>query len=127
MTHILAQHPDMPAAQGAPPSLPEPTPPALSVPTRKRKAKTEGDGEATGPEPRRLRRSHEACARCRSKKIKVYLSLFVSIALSDSSISAIQSTQNVVPVQTLEPSAIKKTVIDKLSPPAGTLKLWKDV
>ncbi|KAF8515390.1 fungal-specific transcription factor domain-containing protein [Hysterangium stoloniferum] len=48
----------------------EPAPPALPAPTRKRKAKVDGDGETTGPEPRRLRRSHEACARCRSKKIK---------------------------------------------------------
>ncbi|KDQ53103.1 hypothetical protein JAAARDRAFT_72641 [Jaapia argillacea MUCL 33604] len=39
--------------------------------TRKRK-KGEGEGDAvhSPAEPRRLRRSHEACARCRSKKIK---------------------------------------------------------
>ena len=38
---------------------------------RKRK-KTAGDGDESmsASEPRRLRRSHEACARCRSKKIK---------------------------------------------------------
>ncbi|KIJ52649.1 hypothetical protein M422DRAFT_26218 [Sphaerobolus stellatus SS14] len=70
MTHILAHHPDMAAVQGAPPSMSESTPPALPVPTRKRKAKSEVDGDSVGPEPRRLRRSHEACARCRSKKIK---------------------------------------------------------
>lgn len=37
-------------------------------PSRKRK-KTDANGDEPA-EPRRLRRSHEACARCRSKKIK---------------------------------------------------------
>lgn len=38
----------------------------------KRRKRAEGHDEegATASEPRRLRRSHEACARCRSKKIK---------------------------------------------------------
>ncbi len=42
-----------------------------SAASRKRK-KAVGDGEESmsASEPRRLRRSHEACARCRSKKIK---------------------------------------------------------
>lgn len=39
---------------------------AVTVSKRRRKA----EDEAGGAEPRRLRRSHEACARCRSKKIK---------------------------------------------------------
>ncbi|KZT41259.1 hypothetical protein SISSUDRAFT_1043099 [Sistotremastrum suecicum HHB10207 ss-3] len=40
-------------------------------PAQPRKRKKAADGEHHGPaEPRRLRRSHEACARCRSKKIK---------------------------------------------------------
>lgn len=43
---------------------------ASSAATRKRR-KQDGTGEdGGGAEPRRLRRSHEACARCRSKKIR---------------------------------------------------------
>ena len=38
---------------------------------RKRKKAAENGDEGAPAEPRRLRRSHEACARCRSKKIKV--------------------------------------------------------
>lgn len=40
--------------------------------TGKRRRKADGNGDEAPPssEPRRLRRSHEACARCRSKKIK---------------------------------------------------------
>ncbi|KAG1843956.1 fungal-specific transcription factor domain-containing protein [Suillus subalutaceus] len=37
---------------------------------RGRKADTNSDDAGSPSEPRRLRRSHEACARCRSKKIK---------------------------------------------------------
>ncbi|KAF8240685.1 hypothetical protein L208DRAFT_1384110 [Tricholoma matsutake] len=49
---------------------PQPAPPPTSA--NKRRKKTEpGTDEVQSPtEPRRLRRSHEACARCRSKKIK---------------------------------------------------------
>ncbi|KZT73483.1 hypothetical protein DAEQUDRAFT_721541 [Daedalea quercina L-15889] len=39
-------------------------------PTSRKRRKGEGDEPAQPAEPRRLRRSHEACARCRSKKIK---------------------------------------------------------
>ncbi|KAJ7127164.1 hypothetical protein C8R44DRAFT_733798 [Mycena epipterygia] len=35
-----------------------------------RKRKKNGSDEGAGTEPRRLRRSHEACTRCRAKKIK---------------------------------------------------------
>ncbi|KAJ7931375.1 fungal-specific transcription factor domain-containing protein [Mycena leptocephala] len=35
-----------------------------------RKRKKNGSDEGAGSEPRRLRRSHEACTRCRAKKIK---------------------------------------------------------
>jgi len=46
-------------------------PPPHHPPSRKRK-KMNADGQEAAPaQPRRLRRSHEACARCRSKKIKV--------------------------------------------------------
>ena len=40
--------------------------PVTPTSPRKRKKMSEGDGEAV----RRLRRSHEACTRCRLKKIK---------------------------------------------------------
>ncbi|EKM78150.1 hypothetical protein AGABI1DRAFT_61185 [Agaricus bisporus var. burnettii JB137-S8] len=40
-----------------------------SAPKRRRRPDDDGGGGG-GAEPRRLRRSHEACARCRSKKIK---------------------------------------------------------
>ncbi|KAJ6607367.1 fungal-specific transcription factor domain-containing protein [Mycena sp. CBHHK59/15] len=49
----------------------DPTPhdsPENQQPTRKRKKN--GDDEGSPSEPRRLRRSHEACTRCRAKKIK---------------------------------------------------------
>ncbi|KAL5485752.1 hypothetical protein ACEPAI_6793 [Sanghuangporus weigelae] len=45
--------------------------PGISAANRKRKKVTvDGEEAAAMSEPRRLRRSHEACARCRSKKIK---------------------------------------------------------
>ena len=60
------------------PALALPPPPAAPAPTRKRKKTDDagasgegGTGSGGGGEPRRLRRSHEACARCRAKKIKV--------------------------------------------------------
>ncbi|KAH8117747.1 fungal-specific transcription factor domain-containing protein [Phellopilus nigrolimitatus] len=37
---------------------------------KRKKAVTDGEETPSTSEPRRLRRSHEACARCRSKKIK---------------------------------------------------------
>jgi hypothetical protein len=52
--------------------------PTVPSSPRKRKKMSEGDGEAV----RRLRRSHEACTRCRLKKIKAspdhLLSLFAA-------------------------------------------------
>ncbi|KAF8274801.1 hypothetical protein EI94DRAFT_1713097 [Lactarius quietus] len=56
-SHIDPQQPPQAQAQPPPP------------PGRKRK-KAENGEPSTPAEPRRLRRSHEACARCRSKKIK---------------------------------------------------------
>jgi hypothetical protein len=60
------------------PALALPPPPAGPAPSRKRKKTDDtgasgegGTGNGGGGEPRRLRRSHEACARCRAKKIKV--------------------------------------------------------
>ncbi|KAI0346189.1 hypothetical protein BDW22DRAFT_1405141 [Trametopsis cervina] len=88
MAHMLPHHQDMnmqghpshPTLQAAlqidpnqPPPQPQgpPQQPPIASHSRKRK-KIEGDnGEPPVPsEPRKLRRSHEACARCRSKKIK---------------------------------------------------------
>lgn len=50
-----------------------PPAPAPPPPSKRRRKTTDGGEETTGGGPsgtRRLRRSHEACARCRSKKIK---------------------------------------------------------
>ena len=71
------------------PALALPPPPA-AAPSRKRKktddAGASGEGGtgsgSGGGEPRRLRRSHEACARCRAKKIKVSSS-YPSSTLAD--------------------------------------------
>jgi hypothetical protein len=63
--HLQMQPP--PPPQGAGPSAPT----AASTGKRRRKGTDTGeDAPPSLPEPRRLRRSHEACARCRSKKIK---------------------------------------------------------
>ncbi|EIN04953.1 hypothetical protein PUNSTDRAFT_146228 [Punctularia strigosozonata HHB-11173 SS5] len=94
MTHIVPPHEDLglaPATSFHPPPMdpalhqqqPQQLPPphdgaASAGPfppgpasKKRRKATTEDGSEPHTPaEPRRLRRSHEACARCRSKKIK---------------------------------------------------------
>lgn len=44
--------------------------PQLPAPKKRKKADSGKDDGQMSSEPRRLRRSHEACARCRSKKIK---------------------------------------------------------
>ncbi|KAF9790408.1 fungal-specific transcription factor domain-containing protein [Thelephora terrestris] len=82
MTHMLPPHSDIalghPGLQGGlqidpnqtqqTPPQPGQQPPPSGSGRKRRKA---DNGEDTGPaEPRRLRRSHEACARCRGKKIK---------------------------------------------------------
>jgi hypothetical protein len=84
MTHILAHNSDLSLAPSSLQSaLMDPNQqhmhhhqqhqqqPPSPQPARKRK-KPDGapDDSASPAEPRRLRRSHEACARCRSKKIK---------------------------------------------------------
>ncbi|KAH9057868.1 fungal-specific transcription factor domain-containing protein [Lactarius vividus] len=84
MTHVLPPHPQLDIRSSEaqnpiqqmdqqqphidpqqPQAQTQPPPP----PGRKRK-KAENGEPSTPAEPRRLRRSHEACARCRSKKIK---------------------------------------------------------
>lgn len=67
------EEPPMPPPGSMPPRMP--TPPILNVVVEEavkpapRKRKKPEDG--TEVQPRRLRRLHEACARCRRKKIKV--------------------------------------------------------
>ncbi|KAI0636191.1 fungal-specific transcription factor domain-containing protein [Trametes polyzona] len=86
MSHMLPSHPDLNLAHSSlqsalqidPNQQPPPTPqhqqpphPSQQSASRKRRKVNENGEEAPHPaEPRRLRRSHEACARCRSKKIK---------------------------------------------------------
>ncbi|KAH9945483.1 uncharacterized protein BXZ73DRAFT_86951 [Epithele typhae] len=88
MTHLLPPHPDLNLAHSSlqtalqidpnqqPPPTPQHSPPPPTTPgsqpsSRKRRKANDGSDEPVHPaEPRRLRRSHEACARCRSKKIK---------------------------------------------------------
>lgn len=62
--HLQMQPP--PPPQGAAPAAPATT----STGKRRRKGTDNGEDAPSPSEPRRLRRSHEACARCRSKKIK---------------------------------------------------------
>ena len=137
MAHMLPPHPELNLApsslqtalqmdQNQPPpgqQQPPPTqPPPQVTPSRKRK-KTDNGEEAPHPaEPRRLRRSHEACARCRSKKIKASPAgrhrrqipvastpaFRICLTLS-SSISAIPSTQSAQRVRRRAYHATKKT------------------
>jgi hypothetical protein len=67
----LQMEPDQHAALPQPEQAPEQVQQA-PPPKRRRKATEGGDEPTAGMTPgtRRLRRSHEACARCRSKKIK---------------------------------------------------------
>ena len=85
MTHVLPPHPqlDIRSSEGQEsiqqmdqqPHVDTQQPQQAQVqptPSQGRKRKKAENGEPSTPaEPRRLRRSHEACARCRSKKIKV--------------------------------------------------------
>ena len=89
MTHLLPPHADLNLAHSSlqtalqidpnqqPPPTPQqqqqppPPPPVPQSASRKRRKVDQNGEEPPQPaEPRRLRRSHEACARCRSKKIK---------------------------------------------------------
>ncbi|KZT29939.1 hypothetical protein NEOLEDRAFT_1056054 [Neolentinus lepideus HHB14362 ss-1] len=80
MTHLLPPHANLDLSQSSLQSALQidPNQPGMQAqqaqqqdvpPARKRK-KTDGQEAPSPAEPRRLRRSHEACARCRSKKIK---------------------------------------------------------
>ncbi|KAI0048973.1 hypothetical protein FA95DRAFT_1490113 [Auriscalpium vulgare] len=64
----MDQQPQLSPDQQAPPQTPQQS---SSASSRKRKKTDPNSAEPSTPvEPRRLRRSHEACARCRNKKIK---------------------------------------------------------
>jgi hypothetical protein len=103
-----------------PHQLPAPQPTAQ--PSRKRKKSDLNDEPS---EPRRLRRSHEACARCRSKKIKASAVARGAPAATSTlasyllrcfyTLSATQSIQDVPLVRMLALLAIKRTDIDRLS------------
>lgn len=143
MTHMLPQHPDlnlsqsslqtalhMDPSQGPPPPPQQQPPPAQQTPqstsSRKRKKAENGDEAPHPAEPRRLRRSHEACARCRSKKIKAspagrhrrqipvapHLRISVTYPLS---ISAILNIQSVRRAQLLVYHVSKKIDTDRPS------------
>ena len=92
---------------------------AMPTPARKRKKGTGEDNEPPGPsEPRRLRRSHEACARCRSKKIKASLSGDTDAHRQMPDIltlppSATPNTQSAPLAVLLVSSAIRKTDIGR--------------
>ncbi|KIY43580.1 hypothetical protein FISHEDRAFT_78429 [Fistulina hepatica ATCC 64428] len=85
----------------------------------KRRKKNPEDGSRPQPEPRRLRRSHEACARCRSKKIKVpstftcAFTSFADFASINLVVSAIPSIPDVRLAQAQIQHAIKKIAIAK--------------
>ena len=77
---------------------------APSQPPKKRRKPDSPQDDVTSPsEPRRLRRSHEACARCRSKKIKASPvgshRPQISVRLSHFHPSATRSIPNVPPVR----------------------------
>jgi hypothetical protein len=128
MTHILPPHSELNLSHSSLQTAlqidsnqqqqQQPPPATTSGNGRKRKKATE-NGEESGPaEPRRLRRSHEACARCRSKKIKASPAgrhrPQISVLANDL-FSATQSIQDVLLVQMLEHYANKKTDTGKHS------------
>ncbi|KAH7341956.1 fungal-specific transcription factor domain-containing protein [Rhizoctonia solani] len=74
-THVVAAYrydpSSLPSTVVGTPTTPKPQLPPQSQPQPQRKRKkTEDDKGQMPSEPRRLRRLHEACARCRGKKIK---------------------------------------------------------
>lgn len=96
------------------------SPPPKSAVSRKRK-KTEDDAprDRAQAEPRRLRRLHEACARCRGKKIKVSVPVRVRKHMLMLS-SATRNTQTAARASRPASSASRKTAIARPSSPAAT-------
>ena len=98
------------------------SPPPKSATSRKRK-KTEDDAprDRAQAEPRRLRRLHEACARCRGKKIKVRVPVRVrKYMLMLMPPSATPNTQTAAHANQLASNASKKTAIARPCSPAAT-------
>ena len=98
---------------------------APSQPPKKRRKTDSPHDDVTSPsEPRRLRRSHEACARCRSKKIKASPvgshRPQISVRLSHYHPSATQNIQSAPPVRLRACPANKRTDTGRLSPYAVT-------
>jgi len=97
----------------------QPALPTQNSVKRRRKGDGNGDDAPSPSEPRRLRRSHEACARCRSKKIKAspvgrhrrQFPSMLHISHFLSSISAIPNIPNAQLVQRLALPVIKRTGI----------------
>ena len=98
ITHVLPPHPQLdirsPAGQNIIQKLeqqshtyprPRPTPPQPPPPQGRKRKKVESGEPSTPTEPRRLRRLYEACARCRSKKIKVRIGHNIIIPPQDRS------------------------------------------
>jgi hypothetical protein len=123
-------HPPPPHMQGPPTQ-----PPMISVPRKRKKVDPDSGEPAQPAEPRRLRRSHEACARCRSKKIKaspvgrhrrqIPVVSPISLRLTHlyASVSANSATQNILGAQhapLLGYNAIRKTGTARPSLPAAT-------
>ena len=83
-------------------------------PKRRRRAQDgQDDAPATSPGTRRLRRSHEACARCRSKKIKASSVGLARRQFPLTPCSAIPSTLAAPPVLLLGLRATKRIVIGR--------------
>jgi hypothetical protein len=93
---------------------------------RGRKADANSDDAGSPSEPRRLRRSHEACARCRSKKIKAspvgrhrpQISVRLSSFFSDTTMESYSVTRNILNARharLLESLANRRTDTGRLS------------
>lgn len=147
MTHILPPHSDIslhsalhmdqrqpqqhiqpPQQQQQQQQQPQPQQaPSQPPPKKRRKPDSPNDDLASPSEPRRLRRSHEACARCRSKKIKASPvgshRPQISVRLSHSHPSATLNTQSAPPVRPPPSPASKRTGTGRPSPYAATLSL----
>ena len=90
-------------------------------PKRRRRAQdSQDDAPTTSPGTRRLRRSHEACARCRSKKIKASSVGLARRQFPLTASSAIPSTPAVQLVRQLALFATRRTDTGRPSPHAAT-------
>lgn len=121
--HLQLQPPQQPGQQ-------QPSQPAQPSTKRRKRADGTGDDAPAPSEPRRLRRSHEACARCRSKKIKAspagrhrrqFPSTFIMPFLTFLSLSSVtRSTQDVVLAQLPVRNVSKRIATVRLLLPEAT-------